>query len=146
LTFSFFAKKTHKKITPTNKNRCRLSLFYIFSRFFFLCHTFLWKQFCPLFIARKKAVYKVWPGLPDGYFQTKNPNLGIFWRALDWKMFLYFMAVSNILRTFEIFYDHLVHFVSIWYIFSVFGIMYHEKSGNPESGHSLHGKMMKTKP
>jgi hypothetical protein len=25
-------------------------------------------------------------------FQTKNPNLGKFGRALDWKMFIYFMA------------------------------------------------------
>jgi hypothetical protein len=29
------------------------------------------------------------------------------------------------------YYDHLVHFVLIWYIFSGFGIMYQEKSGNP---------------
>jgi hypothetical protein len=33
--------------------------------------------------------------------------------------------------TFRIFYDHLVHFLFIWYIFSCFGIMYQEKSGNP---------------
>jgi hypothetical protein len=53
-------------------------------------------------------------------FQTKNPNLDKFWRALDRKMLIYFMAVWNILQTFGIFYDHLVHFVSIWYIFSRF--------------------------
>jgi hypothetical protein len=29
------------------------------------------------------------------------------------------MAIWNILRTFGIFYDHLLHFVFIWYIFSV---------------------------
>jgi hypothetical protein len=34
------------------------------------------------------------------------------------------MATSNILRTFWIFYDHLAHFVFIWYIFSGFGTMY----------------------
>jgi hypothetical protein len=28
-------------------------------------------------------------------------------------------------------YDHLLHFVLIWYIFSSFGIMHEEKSGNP---------------
>jgi hypothetical protein len=28
-------------------------------------------------------------------------------------------------------YNHLVHFVFIWYIFSGFGIMHQEKSGNP---------------
>jgi hypothetical protein len=27
--------------------------------------------------------------------QTKNPNLGKFWRALDWKMFIYFVAIWN---------------------------------------------------
>jgi hypothetical protein len=37
---------------------------------------------------------------------------------------MYFMAIWNILRTFGIFYDLLVHF-------SGFGIMYQEKSGNP---------------
>jgi hypothetical protein len=64
-------------------------------------------------------------------FQTKNPDLGKFWRALDLKMFIYFMATWNILRRVGIFYDHLVHFVFIWCIFSGFGIMYQEKSGNP---------------
>jgi hypothetical protein len=33
--------------------------------------------------------------------------------------------------------DHLVHFVFIWYIFSGFGIMYQEKSGNPLCGPGL---------
>jgi hypothetical protein len=57
-------------------------------------------------------------------FQTKNPNLGKFWRALDWKLLIYFMAIWNILQTFGIFYNHLAHFVLIWYIFFRFG--YHE--------------------
>jgi hypothetical protein len=65
------------------------------------------------------------------YFQTKNPNLGKFGSALYWKFFIYFMAICNILRTLVLFYDHLVHFVFIWYIFSGFGIMYQEKYGNP---------------
>jgi hypothetical protein len=54
------------------------------------------------------------------YFQTKNPNLGKFWRALDRKIWIYFWAILNISRIFGIFYDHLVHFVFIWYIFPVF--------------------------
>jgi hypothetical protein len=54
-------------------------------------------------------------------FQTENPNLGIFWRALDWKN-------CYILRPFGIFYRHfgnlwpfgtfcihLVHFSPFWY-------------------------------
>jgi hypothetical protein len=52
-------------------------------------------------------------------FKTKNPNLGKFWRALDWKKWIYFMAISNMLWTFGIFYAHLVHLVLIWDIFPV---------------------------
>jgi hypothetical protein len=46
------------------------------------------------------------------YFQTQNPNLGKFWRALYWKMLIYFFGVCNILLTFGI-------FMIIWYIFWV---------------------------
>jgi hypothetical protein len=65
-------------------------------------------------------------------FQTKNPNLGKFWRVLHWKMLRSLMAIWNMLRSFGKFYDHLVHFVLIWYIFSGFGITYQQKSGNPD--------------
>jgi hypothetical protein len=37
-------------------------------------------------------------------FQTKNPNLGKFWRVLDWKMFIC------------IFYGHWEYFMEIWEI------------------------------
>jgi hypothetical protein len=47
-------------------------------------------------------------------FQTKIPNLGKFWRALNGKMLIYLMAIWNILRTFGIFYDHVVRFLFIW--------------------------------
>jgi hypothetical protein len=66
-------------------------------------------------------------------FRTKNPNFGKFWKALDWPMLIYFTAIVNILGTFDIFCGHLVQFVSVWYIFSGFGIVCHEKSGNPAS-------------
>jgi hypothetical protein len=49
-------------------------------------------------------------------FQTKNHNLGKFWRDLDSQMSIYFMAIWDILGTFGIFYDHLVPFLFIWYI------------------------------
>jgi hypothetical protein len=58
-------------------------------------------------------------------FKTKNSNLGEFSRAIDWKKWICVMAIWSIVRTFGIFYDHLVHFAFIWYIFSVFGIMDH---------------------
>jgi hypothetical protein len=46
-------------------------------------------------------------------------------------MLKYFKDIWDILRTLGIFYEHLVHFMLILYIFSGFGIMYQEKSGNP---------------
>jgi hypothetical protein len=47
-------------------------------------------------------------------FRTKNPNLGQFWRALDWKN-------GYILWPFEVFYGHLGYFMTIWYILCSFG-------------------------
>jgi hypothetical protein len=41
------------------------------------------------------------------------------------------MAIWNNLESFGLFYEQMVHFVFIWYIFSGFGIMYQEKSGSP---------------
>jgi hypothetical protein len=52
-------------------------------------------------------------------FRTKNPNLGKFRTALDWKMFINFMSTWNIYWRFGILYDHLVHFEFIWHIFPV---------------------------
>jgi hypothetical protein len=63
-------------------------------------------------------------------FNPKNPNLGKFLRVIDWKLFIYFMAIWNVWMAFWIFYEHMVHLVFIWYIFSCFGIMYQEKSGS----------------
>jgi hypothetical protein len=53
--------------------------------------------------------------------QTKNSNLGKFWRALDWKMLIYFLAFGIFNGHFGIFYDYLVHIVFIWYILCSFG-------------------------
>jgi hypothetical protein len=46
------------------------------------------------------------------YFQTKNPNLGNFWRVLQLKILVF------------VFNGHLVHFTAIWYILRQFGIIY----------------------
>jgi hypothetical protein len=43
----------------------------------------------------------------------------------------FFIAIWNVLQTFGIFYDHLVHFVFIWYTFPGLGNIYQENSGNP---------------
>jgi hypothetical protein len=34
------------------------------------------------------------------FFQTKNPNLGKFWRALEWKKLVYSMSIWTILGPF----------------------------------------------
>jgi hypothetical protein len=51
------------------------------------------------------------------YFQTKNPNLGKFWRALEWKPLVYFYENMEYLMTiccnlwqFGIVCGHLVYF------------------------------------
>jgi hypothetical protein len=58
------------------------------------------------------------------YFQTQNPNLGRFWRALEWKKLVYLMAVG-------IYYGQLVYFMQICNLcsgnlvhFPRFGILY----------------------
>jgi hypothetical protein len=80
------------------------------------------------------------------YFQAKKLRLGNFLEGLRWEtvhIFYghlgYFMAIWDILWPFGIFYGHLGYFMAIcyilcsfWYIFSSFGIMSQEKSGNPE--------------
>jgi hypothetical protein len=44
--------------------------------------------------------------------------LGLFCRALEWNMMVYFVAMWYILRPFVCFtYSHLVHFVVIWCIY-----------------------------
>jgi hypothetical protein len=40
------------------------------------------------------------------YFQTKNPNLGKFWRAIELKMLVHLMVIWNI-------YSHLVYSIAI---------------------------------
>jgi hypothetical protein len=65
-------------------------------------------------------------------FQTENTNLGKFWRALDWKMLIYFMPIWNILQIFGIFYRYLGYFtvirgilqITIWYILCSFGTFF----------------------
>jgi hypothetical protein len=65
-------------------------------------------------------------------FQTKNPNLGNFWRILQWKMTVYFIDTWSILRSFVIGILWTFGIVrSNLEYFSRFGILFQEKSGNP---------------
>jgi hypothetical protein len=70
-----------------------------------------------------------------GYiYKPENPNLGKFWRVLQWKI-LVGIFYGYIFGQFSVhlvyFITRLVYFMVIWYMFPVFGIFYHEKSGNP---------------
>jgi hypothetical protein len=51
--------------------------------------------------------------LPDGIYIFK-PKIFIwenFWRAFQWKLLVNLIDIWSILRPFDIFYGHLVHFV-----------------------------------
>jgi hypothetical protein len=53
-------------------------------------------------------------------FQTKNPNLGKFWSALDLEnVYVFYAQMEYFSEIWEV-YGHLVHFVSFWYIFPFF--------------------------
>jgi hypothetical protein len=69
--------------------------------------------------------------------KTQNPNMGKIWRALEWKMLLYFMTIWKIFRSFGIIY----RFIAVWYSLWSFGIFFQflvrldqKKSGNPVMG------------
>jgi hypothetical protein len=86
------------------------------------------------------------------YFQTKNPDLGNFWRPTEWKMFVKSNAVRGIVRSFGnlvvIFYISYQFgiYVPIWYISTSFGILYHGKSGNPDVVQPGPGPMLRPVP
>jgi hypothetical protein len=76
-------------------------------------------------------------GCQKAYFQTKNPDLGEFWRVLQWNVLVYYRAVWSILLILHSilgYYGYLVYFMAIWYICPVFGKLYQEKSGSPDIG------------
>jgi hypothetical protein len=80
------------------------------------------------------------------HLRTKNYNSRIFWKALEWKLLVYFMAIGMFMAI-GIFYGQtlvcswlLVYFTAIWLIgcgnvvyFSSLGIFYQDKSGNPDA-------------
>jgi hypothetical protein len=67
-------------------------------------------------------------------FKPKLQILGKFWRVLQWKVLVYFMDTWSILRSFVIFYGHLVHLArgNLVYFFPVL-VFCTKKSGNPGS-------------
>jgi hypothetical protein len=80
--------------------------------------------FCPLLIyvqithSTKPSMYCLntyVQGCQMVCFETKNPKLGKFFRALDWKMFFW---------PFGLFYGNLGYFMCIWYILYSFGTFF----------------------
>jgi hypothetical protein len=65
------------------------------------------------------------------YFQTKNRNLGKFWRTLQWKMLIYIMDFWSSFRPFDTVYGNFAYLVVIRCIFPCVGKLYQEKSGKP---------------
>jgi hypothetical protein len=64
------------------------------------------------------------------YFQTENSNLDIFWKALESKFLIYFMALGIFM---VIWYKLWLFWYILWYLihFPRFGMLYQKKSGNP---------------
>jgi ABC-type uncharacterized transport system permease subunit len=66
-------------------------------------------------------------------FLTQNPSSGILRRTVEWKMLLNIPVIWHILQAFGYILWAFGYVVVIWYIFTRFGILYQEKSGNPGS-------------
>jgi hypothetical protein len=67
-----------------------------------------------------------------GYiFKLKIPMWVNFGGACNGRCWYIFWTIY--IWPFGVFYGNLVYFVVIWYIFLRFGVLYREKSGNPET-------------
>jgi hypothetical protein len=131
-----FQKKQNSSTSQTNFFQTFLWPENFVSAFSFLRSRSGWPVFASwaivFFVGQFFENYRRNQGCQKVYFQTKNPNSGKFWRDLQWKVLVYFMAFCSVLLQFGIFCDHLVKVMVIWYIFPLLVcILYHEKSGNP---------------
>jgi hypothetical protein len=86
------------------------------------------------FIMRKKVGK---PGLPDGLFSNQKSQDGYNFRVS------FNGRCCYMVWPFNLFHCHLVYYVAIWYIlwlfgiFSHFGMLYQEQSGNPVEGRGV---------
>jgi hypothetical protein len=84
----------------------------------FCAATTSWEFTFKYFLIIRTSPSYVWQGCQMVSFQTKNPNFGKFWKASEWKMFVYFMTIWNIFGHLVLFmavfvylvFDHLVYF------------------------------------
>jgi hypothetical protein len=88
-------------------------------------------------------VYLPQAGLPDGLFSNQKSKFWIVLKGIRQENVEIFFAIWNILQTFG-------YFMTIWYsycsffgAFFRFGIMYQDKSGNPDPKQLLRPKSFK---
>jgi hypothetical protein len=84
------------------------------------------------------TIFSIWDqGLPDGLFTNQNP-FGLFLKASLYNL-VKFTTIWYILWSFDIFYGHWVHMYFCGHLCrftcSRFGMLYREKSGNPDWDH-----------
>jgi hypothetical protein len=58
-------------------------------------------------IFAKHCLHSAYQGCQMAYFQTKNPNLGKFWRDMQWKMLVYFTSIWQFLWPFGKYYGYI---------------------------------------
>jgi hypothetical protein len=66
--------------------------------------TFHWSDFILWDHSFREGAQASLQGCQMAYFQTKNSNLGKFWRSLQWTMLAYLMDIG-------LFYGHLIYFM-----------------------------------
>jgi hypothetical protein len=71
--------------------------------------------------------------LPEGLFSNQKSKFWQILKSLAKEDAGIVMAIWCTSRPNGIIYGHFINFVVIWYIFSLFGMLYREKSGNPVS-------------
>jgi hypothetical protein len=98
-----FGRQFHKHLATLETSQIKISLECHWQHLFFQYHALSPTRVARVFI-----------------FKPKIPNwINFGGPYVDWTMCIYFMAIWNILLSFGLFFDHLVHFVLIWCIFAV---------------------------
>jgi hypothetical protein len=89
--------------------------------------------FCNLFLLQNKVLAAV---LPDGMFSNQKSKFGHILEGLaneDVGIFSALLSILSILQQMLYFMAiWCIYLVVFWYIFSRFGMLYREKSGNPD--------------
>jgi hypothetical protein len=70
------------------------------------------------------------------YFQTKNPNLGKFWRVLQLNFLVHIMDIWYIVWAFGIFWNQFEYFAVFLVYFPQFWYVAPRKSGNTVGDHT----------